>query len=181
MRYRLLFFCAVTIALAAGACWYIYQNLYPKPASTLTTAQASSQPSVQTVNGETVIAVSQAVQQASHIEVASLARATKQPDTNAWATVVDPQPQLRPVILMRSMSAAMCCTRMIATSPRRACRTREQRCRLIRRSCNRPPLQSADWKRRCASSSAMRSSARRWHRILTCFNGCCQAARRCCV
>lgn len=92
MRYRLLFFSAITIALAASACWYIYQNLYPKPSASSVAAQPASRPAVQTINGETVVTVSQAIQQASHIEAASLALVTKRPDTNAWATVVDLQP-----------------------------------------------------------------------------------------
>ncbi|EKS72661.1 metal ion efflux membrane fusion protein family [Burkholderia sp. SJ98] len=92
MRYRLLFFSAITIALAASACWYIFQNLYPKPSASSVAAQPASRPAVQTINGETVVTVSQAIQQASHIEAASLALVTKRPDANAWATVVDLQP-----------------------------------------------------------------------------------------
>lgn len=92
MKYRLFIFCAVTIALAAGACWYIYQTLYPTPSASPATAQSAPQPAVQTVNGETVVVVSTDVQRASHIEVAPLALATVQPDTAAWATVIDLQP-----------------------------------------------------------------------------------------
>ena len=92
MKYRLLLFSAVTIALVAGACWYIYQTLYPNPSVSPATAQTAPQPSVQTVNGETVVVLSTDVQHASHIEVASLALASVQPHSAAWATVIDLQP-----------------------------------------------------------------------------------------
>ncbi|SIT45701.1 Metal ion efflux membrane fusion protein family [Paraburkholderia piptadeniae] len=92
MKPRLLLFCAITLALAAGGCWYIYKTLYPGPSASAATATAAPQPGVQTINGETVVTVSPAVQKASHIEVAPLALATVQPDSTAWATVVDLQP-----------------------------------------------------------------------------------------
>ncbi|SIT46625.1 conserved exported hypothetical protein [Paraburkholderia ribeironis] len=92
MKYRLLFFCAVTIALAAGAGWYIYQTLYRNPSASPATARAAPQPTVQTVNGETVVVLSPDVQRASHIEVAPLVLTTAQPASAAWATVVDLQP-----------------------------------------------------------------------------------------
>ncbi|AQH05123.1 metal transporter (plasmid) [Burkholderia sp. KK1] len=92
MKYRLLCFGAITIALAAGAGSYIYQTLYPKPAALPASAQASPQPGVHMVNGETVVTVSPDIQRASHIEVAPLTLATVQPDSTAWATVVDLQP-----------------------------------------------------------------------------------------
>ncbi|MBN3849791.1 metal transporter [Paraburkholderia sp. Ac-20342] len=92
MKYRLLFFGVVTIALAAGAGCYIHAALGAQPAATPATAQAAPQLDVQTVNGETVVTVSPEVQRASHIEVAPLALATVQPDSTAWTTVVDLQP-----------------------------------------------------------------------------------------
>ncbi len=92
MKYRLLLLSAVTIALAAGACWYIYQTLYPNPSASPATAQTAPQPTVQTINGETVVVLSPDVQHASHIEAAPLALAAVQPGTAAWATVVDLQP-----------------------------------------------------------------------------------------
>ncbi|KIG11196.1 hypothetical protein BurMR1_1856 [Burkholderia sp. MR1] len=96
MKYRLLFFCAVTIALAAGACWYIYQTLHREPSAAASASAAAAQSAprsgVQTVNGEIAVIVSRDVQRASHIEVAPLAAATVQPERTAWATVVDLQP-----------------------------------------------------------------------------------------
>jgi len=95
MKPRLLLFCAITLALAAGGGGYIYQTLYPGPSAATTAAPAAPtapQSDVQTVNGETVVSVSQDVQKASHLEVAPLAFATVQPDSTAWATVVDLQP-----------------------------------------------------------------------------------------
>ncbi|MFM0327743.1 efflux RND transporter periplasmic adaptor subunit [Caballeronia glebae] len=94
MKYRLPFFCAVTIALATGACWYIYRTRHREPSAAASAAAAQNAPrsGVQTVNGETVVIVSRDVQQASHIEVAPLATATAQRERTAWATVVDLQP-----------------------------------------------------------------------------------------
>ncbi|GGD74270.1 efflux RND transporter periplasmic adaptor subunit [Caballeronia grimmiae] len=90
MKYRLLFFGAISIVLAAGASWYICEAFHAEPAATAT--QTASPSSVQTVNGETVVTVSPDIQRASHIEVAPLAPITVQPDSPAWATVVDLQP-----------------------------------------------------------------------------------------
>ena len=92
MKSRLLVLCAITVALAAGACWYIYRTVYPNESASTATTHAASHPGIRTVNGETVVTVSPDVQRASHIEVAPLALATIQPDSAAWATVVDPQP-----------------------------------------------------------------------------------------
>ncbi|AGK46815.1 hypothetical protein BTI_1904 [Burkholderia thailandensis MSMB121] len=92
MKYRLLLFSAVTIALTAGAVWYIYQTLYPNPSASPAIAPTASQPAVQTVNGETVVVLGADAQRASHIEAAPLAFATEPSASTAWATVVDLQP-----------------------------------------------------------------------------------------
>ena len=102
MKYRLLLFCAVTIALAAGACWYIYQTLYPNPSASPATAQTAPQPAVQTVNGETVVVIAPDVQRASHIAVSPLAVTTIRPSRSAYATVID----LQPLLDLRSRLAA---------------------------------------------------------------------------
>lgn len=94
MKYRLLLLSTVTIALAAGAGWYIYRTLYPNPSTSPAPAQTAPQPAVQTVNGETVVVLAPDVQRASHIEVSPLAATAIQPGRSAYATVIDLQPLL---------------------------------------------------------------------------------------
>ena len=92
MKPRLLLFCAMTLALAVGGCWYIYKTLYPDPTTSAATVPAANESAVRTVKGETVVTVSLEVQQASHIEAAPLALANMQPESTVWAMVVDLQP-----------------------------------------------------------------------------------------
>ncbi|MEX3634632.1 efflux RND transporter periplasmic adaptor subunit [Paraburkholderia sp. BR14320] len=102
MKYRLLLLSTVTIALAAGAGWYIYQTLYPNPSASPATAQTAPQPAVQTVNGETVVVLAPEVQRASHIEVSPLVATAMRPARSAYATVID----LQPLLDLRSRLAA---------------------------------------------------------------------------
>jgi hypothetical protein len=93
MKSRLILFSLVSLALAGGAGWYIHQTLRGLSASMPTAAtQAATQPTVQTVNGETVVVVSPEAQNASHIAVAALATVADQRNISAYATVVDLQP-----------------------------------------------------------------------------------------
>ncbi|MEX3934059.1 efflux RND transporter periplasmic adaptor subunit [Paraburkholderia phymatum] len=92
MKNRFLFWSAGTLALAARACWTLYQALYPNASATAAAAQTVQQSTVQTVNGETVIVVSAAAQRASHIEATRLAALTVRPERTAYASVVDLQP-----------------------------------------------------------------------------------------
>ncbi|MEM5383803.1 metal transporter [Paraburkholderia phymatum] len=92
MKYRFLFWSVGTLALAAGACWTLYQALYPDSFATAAAAQTAPQSTVQTVNGETVIVVSAAAQRASHIEATRLAALAVRPERTAYASVVDLQP-----------------------------------------------------------------------------------------
>ena len=93
MKFRLILLSAVSLALAAGAGWYIINQVFDDPgASTATAAQSAPPPAVQTVNGETVVVVSADAQRASHIEVAPLGAVTSQSGISADATVIDLQP-----------------------------------------------------------------------------------------
>lgn len=93
MNSRLVIFCALSLALAAGAGWYIINQAFDDSgASAATAAQSPPPPTVQTVNGETVVVVSRDVQRASHIEVAPLAAVSREPEVGADATVLDLQP-----------------------------------------------------------------------------------------
>ncbi|MEM5310906.1 metal transporter [Paraburkholderia sp. JHI869] len=93
MKFRLIFLSMLSLALCAGAGWYIINQAFDDSgASTATTAQSAPPPAVQTVNGETVVVLSPDAQRAGHIEVAPLAAVTRQSGISADATVVDLQP-----------------------------------------------------------------------------------------
>jgi hypothetical protein len=91
-RLILLSVASVVVVLAAGAGWYLYRTFAANPSAPGAPAQAAAQPSVQTVNGETVVVVADDVQRASHIDVAPLTAVVIQPENTAYATVVDLQP-----------------------------------------------------------------------------------------
>ena len=92
MKFRPILLSVVSLALAAGAGWYIYRSLYDSGSSTTADAPSSPPSAVQTVNGETVVVVSPEAQRAGHIEVAPLAAITSQSGISAYATVIDLQP-----------------------------------------------------------------------------------------
>ncbi|WP_028229861.1 efflux RND transporter periplasmic adaptor subunit [Paraburkholderia mimosarum] len=93
MKRRLILFGVLSLALCAGAGWYIINQMFDDAgASTATAAQSAPPPAVQTVNGETVVVVSPDAQRAGHIEVAPLAAVTSQSGISADATVIDLQP-----------------------------------------------------------------------------------------
>lgn len=101
MKRRLLFFSVVSVALVVGAGWYIYRTLGPGTSAPVA-ATGAAQPTVQTVNGETVVVVPIDEQRASRIEVTPLAAATMQSGRTAYATVVD----LRPLFDLRNRLAS---------------------------------------------------------------------------
>ncbi len=92
MKPRLLILSAVTIVLVGAAGWYIYRTLSAQPSTASAVTQATPQPAVQTVNGETVVVVTPDVQRASHIEVSPLVETAGDQTRTAYATVVDLQP-----------------------------------------------------------------------------------------
>ena len=92
MKRRLVLLSVVSLALAGGAGGYIYQTFQDTSASTTAATQSAPPPTVQTVNGETVIVVGPEEQRASHIEVAPLTAVTSQPNISTYATVIDLQP-----------------------------------------------------------------------------------------
>ncbi|HKT67732.1 MAG TPA: metal transporter [Burkholderia sp.] len=92
MKRRLLVFSVISIALLAGAGWYIYRTLGPGAPAPIAATPAAAQPAVQTVNGETVVVVPLDAQRASRIEVTPLAAAAVRTDRIAYATVIDLQP-----------------------------------------------------------------------------------------
>ena len=91
MKRRLLVFSILSVALVAGAGWYIYRTLGPGAPAPVAAAPAA-QPTVQTVNGETVVIVPPDEQRASRIDTTPLAAATVRSGRTAYATVVDLQP-----------------------------------------------------------------------------------------
>ncbi|WP_420984152.1 efflux RND transporter periplasmic adaptor subunit (plasmid) [Burkholderia contaminans] len=93
MKLRLILLSVISLALAAGAGWYILNQAFDDAsASTATAARSAPTPAVQTVNGETVVLVSPEAQRASHIEVAPLAAVMSQSGISADAMVIDLQP-----------------------------------------------------------------------------------------
>lgn len=92
MKRPAVIFSIVYLLLAAGACWFAYRTFYVDASPPGAPAQVDAQPSVQTVNGETVVVVATDVQRASHIDVAPLTAITTPPGSIAYATVVDLQP-----------------------------------------------------------------------------------------
>lgn len=96
MKPRLIFITFVSLlalALAAGAGWLAHQALGGARATVVTpNPQPAQQPTVQTVNGVTVIVVSRDAQRAGHIEITKLAAVSRLSAISAYATVVDLQP-----------------------------------------------------------------------------------------
>lgn len=92
MKLRLIPLSVVSLALAVGAGWYIYQTFLDTSTSTTVATQSAPPRAVQTVYGETVVVVGPEEQRASHIEVAPLTAVTRQANISAYATVIDLQP-----------------------------------------------------------------------------------------
>lgn len=93
MKLRVIVLAVLSLALCAGAGWYIvHQAFDDSGASTAAAARPARPSAVQTVNGETVVVVSPDAQRAGHIEVAPLAAVTSQSGIRADATVIDLQP-----------------------------------------------------------------------------------------
>jgi hypothetical protein len=94
MKRQLPFFFALAVALVIGVCVYAYVMFDDSPSARAASPAAAAQPSVQTINGETVVVVSPDAQRASHIEVSPLAVTTVDHTRPAYATVIDLQPLL---------------------------------------------------------------------------------------
>ncbi|EEA03530.1 metal ion efflux membrane fusion protein family, putative [Burkholderia sp. H160] len=93
MKLRLILAGVLSLALCAGAGWYIINQVIDgSGASTATAAHPPAPPAVQTVNGETVVVVSAEAQRAGHIEVAPLSAVTSRSGISADAAVIDLQP-----------------------------------------------------------------------------------------
>lgn len=90
---RLILLCVLSLALGAGASRYIIQPAFDDTlAPPAATTPSASLPTVQEINGETIVVVSPEAQHASHIEVAPIATVMHQPGINVDATVIDLQP-----------------------------------------------------------------------------------------
>jgi hypothetical protein len=92
MKRRLIVFSVISVALLAGAGWYIYRTLGAGAPVPVAATPAAPRSAVQTVNGETVVAVPPDAQRASRIEVAPLAATGAGAERTAYATVIDLQP-----------------------------------------------------------------------------------------
>jgi hypothetical protein len=95
MKYRTSFLFVLTVILIVAIGWYAYTAFVTDlsaPAPAEAAAGAARQPTVQTVNGETVVFVSPAAQRASHIEVSALGVTNTASTRSAYATVIDLQP-----------------------------------------------------------------------------------------
>jgi len=92
MKRHLHFFLALAVALMIGAGVSAYRVLDASSSARTVAPATAAPPSVQTVNGETVVVVSPDAQRASRIEVSPLAVSTVEHTRAAYATVVDLQP-----------------------------------------------------------------------------------------
>ncbi|MGH8778822.1 efflux RND transporter periplasmic adaptor subunit [Paraburkholderia sp.] len=158
MKRRLFLFCAFTLALVAGACWYIYQTLYASPPARSTPAQVAPQPTVQTVNGETVVVVGTNAQRASDIDVAPLVVVPVLPESSAYATVID----LQPLFDLRNRLAAALADRDSAREQAAAARAQYDRSRVLfadDRNISQKSLQDAQAVMQAAQSKLQSADA----------------------
>jgi len=91
MKRRLPYCFALALMLVVGICVYAYIVLDDSSSARAASPATAVQPSVQTINGETIVVVSQDAQRASHIEVSPLAATTVEHTRPAYATVIDLQ------------------------------------------------------------------------------------------
>jgi hypothetical protein len=111
----------------AGAGGYIYRTMNEAPGASAAPASAPQSKRVQTVNGETVVIIATDVQRASHIDVGSLATSVLQPESTAYATVID----LQPLFDLRNRSAAARADRASAQAQAEASRPQYARDRAL--------------------------------------------------
>ncbi|MEO6986486.1 MAG: metal transporter [Paralcaligenes sp.] len=92
MKRSLIFFLVISIALLAGAGWYVYGTLYTSAGVPVTSTPKAQAQHVQIVNGETVVTIAPDVQRSSHIDIVTLVAPTIAPERKAYATIIDLQP-----------------------------------------------------------------------------------------
>ncbi|TAN27177.1 MAG: metal transporter [Castellaniella sp.] len=103
MKLRLIFLCVLSLALGAGASRYIINQTLDSPVAPTAAGTPSDQPpTVQQINGKTIVVISPEAQRASHIEVTPIAAVTNQPSISANATIID----LRPLFDLRNRLAS---------------------------------------------------------------------------
>lgn len=103
MKWRLTLLCALSLTLGAGASWYITnQALNDSMVPPATATPPAPPPTIQEVNGKTIVIISPEAQRASRIEVAPIVTITHQPSISVNATVID----LRPLFDLRSRLAS---------------------------------------------------------------------------
>jgi hypothetical protein len=117
---------ASAVLVTAGG-WYVYRTMSKAPGASVAPAAAAQSQRVQTVNGETVVIVATDVQRASHIDVASLATSVLQPESTAYATVID----LQPLFDLRNRLAAARADRASAQAQAEAARAQYERNRVL--------------------------------------------------
>lgn len=150
MKFSTMAFSTVSFVLIACAGWYIYQKVRPISRALETASPAPMGgsaspplPTVQEVNGETVVVVSPAMQRASRIRVAQLASVSYVPTHQAYATVIDLSPFFD---LCDRMAAARANVKTL-TAQSAASRTQYARSRTLfsdDRNVSRKTLQSAN-------------------------------------
>lgn len=150
MKFSTIAFSTVSLALIAGAGWYVYQKVGPASSVSVAVSSASSGrsaspplPAVQVVNGETVVVVSPEMQRASHIGVTRLASVSYVPTHQAYATVID----LKPFFDLSNRMAAARADVKTLTVQVAASRTQYDRSRTLfadDRNVSRKSLQGAD-------------------------------------
>lgn len=127
MKRRTTLLLVASAVLAAATGGYVYRTMNIAPDSSAAPASAAQSQRVQTVNGETVVMVATDVQRASHIDVGSLAASVLQPESAAYATVID----LQPLFDLRNRSAAARADRESAQAQAEASRAQYERNRVL--------------------------------------------------
>jgi hypothetical protein len=127
MNRRTISLLVTSAVLVAGAGGYVYRMMNKTPGASVAPAAAAQSQRVQTVNGETVVIVATDAQRASHIDVGSLATSVLQPESTAYATVID----LQPLFELRNRLAAARADRASARAQTEAARAQYERNRVL--------------------------------------------------
>jgi hypothetical protein len=127
MKRRATLLLGASAVLVAAASGYAYRTMNETPTVSAALGPAVQPQRVQAVNGEAVVMVAADVQRAAHIDVGSLAISVLQPESTAYATVID----LQPLFDLRNRSAAARADRASAQAQAEASGAQYERNRVL--------------------------------------------------